>query len=60
MSGGNFTFQFDRENSIYTARCLPHDTLDIFRMMTDCALEPKNFNTANVGQEKVKASYKVK
>jgi len=51
---------FDRENTVYKTQCLSHDVVDIFHMMSDCALEPKNFNSANVGMEKVESSYNLK
>lgn len=60
MSGGEFKMFFDRENFWFTASCLAHDTIDIFNMMTDCALEPRNFNSAGVAIEKLPFSNKAK
>ena len=48
MSGGKYNMNFDRENTIFKATCLNHDAVDLFAMMTDCALEPRNFNSSNV------------
>jgi len=48
MSGGKFNMNFDRENTVFKTTCLSHDVIDLFTMMTDCALEPRNFNSTNV------------
>jgi processing peptidase subunit beta len=57
MSGGKYSMNFDRENTIFKASCLAHDTVDIFSMLVDCALEPRNFNSANVAMHKTKLSH---
>ncbi len=59
MSGGRFNMGFNRENLWFKSSCLPHDTVDIFNMMSDCALEPRNFNTANVAKVKLPQSFKI-
>lgn len=51
---------FNREAMWYQASCLAHDTVDIFNMMVDCSLEPRNFNSAGVAFEKLPYSYKFK
>lgn len=51
---------FDRENTVFKTSCLSHDVVDLFHMLTDCALEPRNFNASNVGMDKVQTSYKIK
>lgn len=48
MSGGDFKMNFNRESMWYQASCLAHDTVDLFNMMIDCSLEPRNFNSTGV------------
>lgn len=57
MSGGKYEMNFTREHAIYRASCLSHDVVDIFTMMTDCALEPKNFVSSNAGASKLPHSH---
>lgn len=49
MSGGNYEMEYDQENSYYRANCLSHDVVDIFNMVSDCALEPRSVVAASVG-----------
>lgn len=60
MSGGHFRMNFNRENIWFNASCLAHDTVDLFNMMTDCALEPRNFNSVSVAMNKLPFSLKSK
>ena len=60
MSGGAYTMDFDREVATFNAYCLDHDTVDIFSMIADCALEPRNVLAANVGIEKLPFSHNLK
>lgn len=53
MSGGRYNMDFTREHTIFKATCLPHDAVDIFTMMTDCAFEPRNFVSTNVAISKL-------
>ena len=48
---------FNREQAWFKASCLSHDVVDIFNMMTDCALEPRNFNSTSVAMAKLPNSY---
>lgn len=48
MSGGDFKMNFNRESLWYSASALSHDTVDLFNMMADCSLEPRNFNSTGV------------
>lgn len=57
MSGGSYDMTFDRENSFFKASCLAHDTVDLFKMISDCALEPRNLLAASVGQYKMPFSH---
>jgi hypothetical protein len=43
---------YNRESAFFRAACLSHDVIDVFSMMADCAFEPKNFVSANVGMYK--------
>lgn len=52
MSGGDFEMLYDREFAFFRGSCLAHDTVDVFRMMVDCALEPRSAVAANVGMDK--------
>lgn len=54
MSGGSSDMTYDQETSQYKTSCLAHDVVDIFSMITDCTLEPKNVVAASVGMEKNK------
>lgn len=47
MSGGEYRMGFDREKTWYKFQCLPHDAVDLFGMMIDCAFEPRNHVTCN-------------
>lgn len=58
MSGGRYQCGFDRERIWYKFQCLPHDVVDVFRMMVDCALEPKTHVTVGNAQYKLEASHK--
>lgn len=59
MSGGKFTMEYDQETTYWRANCLAHDTVDIFRMMADCAFEPRSVVAANVAMVKNKHSHKL-
>jgi len=39
---------YDQETCYYKSHSLPHDSVDIFNMMADCALEPKSVTAASV------------
>ena len=59
MSGGRYEMLFDREQTIFKATCLAHDTVDLFGMVSDCVLEPRAFTTANVGISKLPFSHRL-
>lgn len=52
MSGGDFEMLYDREFTLFRGSCLAHDTVDVLRMIVDCALEPRSAVAANVGIDK--------
>lgn len=60
MAGAEYSMKFDRESMWYLASCLSHDAVDIFNMMADTALEPRNFNSTGVAIEKLPHSLKSK
>jgi predicted Zn-dependent peptidase len=60
MTGGDFRMNFNRENIWYNSSCLGHDVIDIFNMMADCALEPRNFNSVSAAIAKLPHSLKAK
>jgi hypothetical protein len=45
---------YDQENALFAASCLAHDAVDLFGMITDCALEPRSVVSANVSMQKGK------
>jgi processing peptidase subunit alpha len=52
MSGGNMTMDFDQERTYFRGQCIEYDTIDMFQMMVDIALEPKSVLAANVARSK--------
>lgn len=42
MSGGHFEMNYDQESTYFGASCLAHDAVDVFNMISDCALEPRS------------------
>ena len=59
MSGGEFEMDYNRENAYYRASCLAHDVVDVFSMVADSALEPKNYVSTSVGIYKNSNSHKL-
>lgn len=50
---------YNQETAYYAAHCLEHDVIDIFTMITDCALEPKSHIQADVAMWKNSETHKV-
>lgn len=50
MSGGETTMEYDEETMWYHSYCFEYDTIDMFRMLADCAFEPRSFLAANVNK----------
>jgi len=42
MSGGETSMEYDEESMLYKTSCFDYDAVDMFRMISDMALEPKN------------------
>lgn len=59
MSGGKFEMDYDQETTYFNVNCLGHDVVDIFRMLADCALEPKSVVAANLAIHKNKNTHKL-
>lgn len=57
MAGGDYSMDYTREDAYFRAHCLSQDVVDIFNMMSDCALEPRSVVTANAGQAKNKETH---
>ena len=43
---------YDREMTLFKGQCLEYDTVDMFQMMVDIALEPRSVLAANVAKSK--------
>ena len=52
MSGGTFNCFFDQECLYFNASSLAQDTIDLFNILADCALEPRGILASEVGAYK--------
>ena len=52
MSGGNMTMDYDQERMFFKGHCIEYDTIDMFQMMVDIALEPRSVLAGNVARSK--------
>jgi len=52
MSGGDMQMQYDQESMYFRGHCIEYDTIDMFQMMVDIALEPRSVLAANVAKSK--------
>jgi len=59
MSGGAMTMDYDQERIMFKGHCIEYDTIDMFQMLTDIALEPKSVMSANVAKSKNKKSHEL-
>jgi len=57
MSGGDVTMDFDQESMYFKGHCIEYDTIDMFQMMVDIALEPRSVLAANVAKSKNQKSH---
>lgn len=48
---------YDQEKTYFRGHCLEYDTIDMFQMMVDIALEPRSVMSANVAKSKNQASH---
>lgn len=52
MAGSTFDVKYNNESAFYRINCLSHDVVDVFSMIVDCALEPRNVVACAVGRDK--------
>lgn len=57
MSGGSMQMDYDQEKIYFAGQCLEYDTIDMFQMMIDIALEPRSVMAANVAKAKNRKSH---
>jgi predicted Zn-dependent peptidase len=57
MSGGHMEMDFDQEKTYFRGSCIQYDTIDMFQMMVDIALEPRSVMAANVARGKNQKSH---
>merc|ERR1711937_1086415 len=57
MSGGGMSMDYDQERTYFKGHCLEYDTIDMFQMMVDIALEPRSVMAANVAKSKNQKSH---
>ena len=57
MSGGGMTMDYDQERTFFKGHCIEYDTVDMFQMMVDIALEPRSVMAANVAKAKNQKSH---
>lgn len=57
MSGGDMQMDYDQERTYFKGHCIEYDTVDMFQMMVDIALEPRSVLAANVAKAKNKKSH---
>ena len=59
MSGGEAEMEYDEETTYYSTHCFEYDVVDMFRMLSDCAFEPRSYLAANVARDKNKKFHKL-
>ena len=52
MAGSKYDVKYNNENMYCRINCLSHDVVDVFSMLVDCALEPRNAVACAVGRMK--------
>merc|ERR1719230_1321560 len=52
MSGGYLDMDYDQERTYFRGQCIEYDTIDMFQVMVDIALEPRSVLAANVARSK--------
>ncbi len=51
------TMDYDQERTFFKGHCIEYDTIDMFQMMVDIALEPRSVLAANVARSKNQKSH---
>ena len=46
------TMDYDQERTYFKGNCIEYNTIDMFQMMVDLALEPRSVLAANVARSK--------
>ena len=59
MSGGDMEMDFDQETTYFRGHCIEYDTVDMFQMLVDIALEPRSVLAANVAKSKNRKSHEL-
>lgn len=59
MSGGDMTMDYDQETTYFKGHCIEYDTVDMFQMLVDIALEPRSVLAANVAKSKNRKSHEL-
>jgi mitochondrial-processing peptidase subunit alpha len=57
MSGGDLTMDYDQERTYFKGQCIEYDTIDMYQVMVDIALEPRSVLAANVARSKNSKSH---
>lgn len=57
MSGGAMDMDYDQETTYFRGNCIEYDTVDMFQMLVDIALEPRSVLAANVAKSKNRKSH---
>lgn len=59
MSGGDMEMDYDQETTYFRGHCIEYDTVDMFQMLVDIALEPRSVLAANVAKAKNRKSHEL-
>lgn len=59
MSGGDMDMDFDQETTYFRGHCIEYDTVDMFQMLVDIALEPRSVMAANVAKAKNRKTHEL-
>lgn len=59
MSGGETEMEYDEETMYYRSNCFEYDTIDMFRLLSDIAFEPRSMLSSNVAKDKVRQAFKL-
>jgi processing peptidase subunit alpha len=57
MSGGDMEMDYDQETTYFRGHCIEYDTVDMFQMLVDIALEPRSVLASNVAKSKNRKSH---
>lgn len=60
MSGGAMEMNYDQESTYFGGHCIEYDTIDMFQMLVDIALEPRGVLASNVAKAKTQKTHDLK